>query len=83
MYNELYSIVQKEIVNIFLQNKSPYLIQANAGSHPILSQNKKIAYGDFFILGRMTGFEPATFGTTNQRSNQLSYIRHTHKVRLF
>lgn len=25
----------------------------------------------------MTGFEPATFGTTNQRSNQLSYIRHT------
>ena len=30
-----------------------------------------------FIMGRMTGLEPATFGTTNQRSNQLSYIRHT------
>ena len=28
-------------------------------------------------MGRMTGLEPATFGTTNQRSNQLSYIRHT------
>ena len=30
-----------------------------------------------FIMGRITGLEPATFGTTNQRSNQLSYIRHT------
>ncbi len=49
-----------------------------AGSHPILSQNKKKSpTATFFILGRMTGFEPATFGTTNQRSNQLSYIRHT------
>ena len=34
----------------------------------------------FLFLGRMTGFEPATFGTTNQRSNQLSYIRHTLKA---
>ncbi len=25
--------------------------------------------------GRMTGLEPATFGITIQRSNQLSYIR--------
>ena len=33
--------------------------------------------GCFFIMGRITGLEPATFGTTNQRSNQLSYIRHT------
>ena len=29
------------------------------------------------LMGRITGLEPATFGTTNQRSNQLSYIRHT------
>ena len=28
----------------------------------------------------MTGFEPATFGTTNQRSNQLSYIRHCRAI---
>ena len=29
------------------------------------------------MMGRITGLEPETFGTTNQRSNQLSYIRHT------
>ena len=28
-------------------------------------------------MGRITGLVPATFGTTNQRANQLSYIRHT------
>ncbi len=28
------------------------------------------------MLGRSTGFEPATSGTTNRRSNQLSYDRH-------
>ena len=27
-------------------------------------------------MGRSTGSEPATSGTTNQRSNQLSYDRH-------
>lgn len=27
-------------------------------------------------LGWLTGFEPATSGTTNQRSNQLSYSHH-------
>ncbi len=29
------------------------------------------------MMGRSTGFEPATSGTTNRRSNQLSYDRHT------
>ena len=28
-------------------------------------------------MGRSAGFEPATSGTTNRRSNQLSYDRHT------
>ena len=33
--------------------------------------------GPFFdLMGRVTRFELATFGTTNQRSNQLSYTRH-------
>ena len=27
-------------------------------------------------MGRMMGLELTTFGTTNRRSNQLSYIRH-------
>ncbi len=27
-------------------------------------------------MGRMKGLELSTFGTTNRRSNQLSYIRH-------
>ena len=30
----------------------------------------------FKLFGWMTGFEPATSGTTNQRSNQLSYNHH-------
>ncbi len=29
-----------------------------------------------FNMGRMKRFELSTSGTTNQRSNQLSYIRH-------
>ena len=39
--------------------------------------SRKNAPTERFIMGRITGLEPATFGTTNQRSNQLSYIRHT------
>ena len=33
-------------------------------------------------MGRQTGFEPATPGTTNQCSNQLSYYRHKELLKL-
>ena len=31
-------------------------------------------------MGWMTGFEPATSGSTIRRSNQLSYTHHTEKT---
>ena len=33
------------------------------------------------FMGRVTRFELATFGTTNRRSNQLSYTRHNFWVK--
>ena len=52
-----------------------------AGSNPYpCAKIKKRPLGAFLFLGRITGFEPATPGTTNQCSNQLSYIRHTKNL---
>src|SRR4051812_28821867 len=44
-------------------------------------KNKNYA-GKEKYKGRTTGFEPATYGTTIHRSNQLSYDRHKRKSNL-
>ena len=47
----------------------------------VLVKLKNGPYGPFCnLMGRVTRFELATFGTTNQRSNQLSYTRQTFRV---
>lgn len=38
------------------------------------ARKKNRAKARIFEMGWKTGFEPATLGTTNQCSNQLSYI---------
>lgn len=47
----------------------------------VLNLDLGVIFQDFYQGedGRPTGLEPATFGTTIQRSNQLSYGRHTEK----
>ena len=48
---------------------------------PVLVKLKNGPFGPFFdLMGRVTRFELATFGTTNRRSNQLSYTRHNFCV---
>ena len=68
----------------------PLRLRCRCGSNrrfssvPPRHNKKNTPLGCLFIMGRITGLEPATFGTTNQRSNQLSYIRHTvgHTTRI-
>lgn len=41
---------------------------------------KKAFSKEGFFLGRLMGIEPTTSGTTNQRSNHLSYNRRKFRV---
>lgn len=56
-------------VTVLFAGATPYPPKIKKGNPPFRRA--------FLIMGRITGFEPATPGTTNQCSNQLSYIRHT------
>jgi hypothetical protein len=55
------------IIKIFLTHSSRFFINCIYPNTAKLPKKK---------VGRQTGFEPATPGTTNQCSNQLSYYRH-------
>ena len=56
-----------------LRIRSPTLYPAELRAHRPFTEVKK-------ELGRETGFEPATFGTTIRRSNRLSYTLRTVRL---
>ena len=57
--------------------RSRLLFCRTSSSHLTLSHKIKTRiFAGLNFMGRVTRFELATFGTTNRRSNQLSYTRH-------
>ena len=64
-------------VSAFLLRRATALLAGLNPDPPRIIKNTHLNGGCFLLMGRITGFEPATPGTTNQCSNQLSYIRHT------
>lgn len=57
-----------------------YFVELDSSNlrHPVSIKLKNGPDGPFLnLMGRATRFELATFGTTNRRSNQLSYARQT------
>lgn len=61
----------------FCSGSNGFIRRFKSGPAPKLKEGTRHFGGFPFLMGRITGFEPATPGTTNQCSNQLSYIRHT------